>query len=436
MFEGLDDIDWSSLTHAYGPSNDVPGLLRARASTDAAVVAETNDALFGNIIHQGTVYPVTAPAVPFLVNLLMNRRTLDRVSLVYLLAAIAGGSSRRPGLSGQTLDAVERGADDFWKLIDDPAVRIAIPYLLSKLPAETARICTNAPLLVGSNGEALFEASMLFCWAACEPPEPGRAAPFLTLLREGRTPLIRLGGALGVLRLGAPAGVEEAMGVYFEAFSDPSINAGVQERVAIYMESLGMTPPQKNEPSATQAPGDLGRQVGLLDAYFQNLSDPSLAGNEEERMQHLLENLSVPPPSEPPSAPAPGERKPLVEPSPYEPRHEQWGWGEGSIYTVLLDWVSQMSPVAREALLRWVPSHIAKLDDYAGPKLALEILPLAFDPEHLPENRAELNPLQFSALHALAQDTCTLYADPLIVGIQRALGLPPRDMKRLQAFLQ
>ena len=34
MFDGIDDIDWGSLTHAYGPADDVPGLLRSLASSD------------------------------------------------------------------------------------------------------------------------------------------------------------------------------------------------------------------------------------------------------------------------------------------------------------------------------------------------------------------------------------------------------------------
>ncbi|MET9914311.1 hypothetical protein ABZZ74_47725 [Streptomyces sp. NPDC006476] len=33
MFEGLDDIDWASLEHAYGTAEEVPALLRALRST-------------------------------------------------------------------------------------------------------------------------------------------------------------------------------------------------------------------------------------------------------------------------------------------------------------------------------------------------------------------------------------------------------------------
>lgn len=29
LLDGLDEVDWGSLHHAYGPATDVPGLLRA-----------------------------------------------------------------------------------------------------------------------------------------------------------------------------------------------------------------------------------------------------------------------------------------------------------------------------------------------------------------------------------------------------------------------
>jgi hypothetical protein len=37
MLEGLDDVGWETLHHAYGPATDVPQLLRAIASDNAAV---------------------------------------------------------------------------------------------------------------------------------------------------------------------------------------------------------------------------------------------------------------------------------------------------------------------------------------------------------------------------------------------------------------
>src|SRR5688572_7894632 len=70
MLDGIDSIDWASLNHAYGSAEDVPGLLRQLTSDDDEKRQEAIYELFGNIWHQGTVYPATAVAVPFLYELL------------------------------------------------------------------------------------------------------------------------------------------------------------------------------------------------------------------------------------------------------------------------------------------------------------------------------------------------------------------------------
>ena len=92
MIDNLDDIDWGSLSHAHGEAADVPGLLRSLASTDPKVRQEPIYELFGNIWHQGTVYPATAAAVPFLYELLTAPDVEDKPSIAHLLACIADGS--------------------------------------------------------------------------------------------------------------------------------------------------------------------------------------------------------------------------------------------------------------------------------------------------------------------------------------------------------
>ena len=91
MLDGLDAIDWSLLTHAYGEATDVPGLLRALLSLDPKVREATVYELFGNIWHQGTVYLASAAAVPFLYELLSAPNVQDKPAIVHLLASIAEG---------------------------------------------------------------------------------------------------------------------------------------------------------------------------------------------------------------------------------------------------------------------------------------------------------------------------------------------------------
>ncbi len=88
---GLDAVDWSALTHAYGPADDVPGLLRALCSPDGEQRDQALDALYGNIFHQGSRYPATAAAVPFLVRMAADPALPGRAVCLELLAALAIG---------------------------------------------------------------------------------------------------------------------------------------------------------------------------------------------------------------------------------------------------------------------------------------------------------------------------------------------------------
>ncbi|WP_026251557.1 MULTISPECIES: hypothetical protein [unclassified Streptomyces] len=69
VFAGLGRIAWPELHHAYGPADDVPDLLRALAATDEESAEEAEQELWSSLVHQGTVYRATVPAVPFLARL-------------------------------------------------------------------------------------------------------------------------------------------------------------------------------------------------------------------------------------------------------------------------------------------------------------------------------------------------------------------------------
>src|SRR3954447_21021818 len=91
MLEGLDEIDWASLTHAHGVATDLPERLRSLLSEDPEVRMEAIAHLLGTIWHQGTVYPASAAAVPFLFELLGHPDVRDKGGIVNLLGCIADG---------------------------------------------------------------------------------------------------------------------------------------------------------------------------------------------------------------------------------------------------------------------------------------------------------------------------------------------------------
>ncbi len=93
MLDGLDDIQWAKLTHAYGSAADVPDLIRQLLSDDEEALEETFEALFSNIWHQGTVYEASAYVVPFLIELVQSETVHMRHLILTLLSSIAGGHS-------------------------------------------------------------------------------------------------------------------------------------------------------------------------------------------------------------------------------------------------------------------------------------------------------------------------------------------------------
>lgn len=90
MFTGLHDIDWASMTHAYGSASDVPDLLRGLASEDPREREIALDGMYGAVHHQGDVYDSTLACIPFLFELLADRQVQDRGAIVGLLASIGG----------------------------------------------------------------------------------------------------------------------------------------------------------------------------------------------------------------------------------------------------------------------------------------------------------------------------------------------------------
>ncbi|TDB97251.1 hypothetical protein E1091_08660 [Micromonospora fluostatini] len=69
---GLDQISWAELEHAHGSAEDVPDLLRQLADPFGDW-NQTLEELFGDdLLHQGTCYSATAPALPFLTHMITS----------------------------------------------------------------------------------------------------------------------------------------------------------------------------------------------------------------------------------------------------------------------------------------------------------------------------------------------------------------------------
>ncbi|WP_043476849.1 HEAT repeat domain-containing protein [Kitasatospora sp. MBT66] len=86
--EHLEDVDWSSMGHAYGSAEEVPLLLERMASPDPEVREEAFRRFYSAAHHQGDVYRCTTASIPFLFALADDDRTPDRAAVLGLLLSI------------------------------------------------------------------------------------------------------------------------------------------------------------------------------------------------------------------------------------------------------------------------------------------------------------------------------------------------------------
>jgi hypothetical protein len=89
LLEGLDEVDWAELGHAYGRAQDVPGQLTALCGPDEAARESALMSLFGNIFHQGTRYSASPYAVPFLARIALAGPHPVRDGVLSLLTRLA-----------------------------------------------------------------------------------------------------------------------------------------------------------------------------------------------------------------------------------------------------------------------------------------------------------------------------------------------------------
>lgn len=170
MLEGLDQINWHTLSHAYGEANDVPIWLKELATLDEHAESNALDQLSLSLSHQGTVYSASAIATPFLLELLTIDAVRCKASLLRLLASFAYGNAyhrqhlsfyseeRKQDVAFQkelteqimwvkrTRDAAHQGMEMYQNMLShvDPEVRMNAAYTLMQFREDAS---TSVPLL-------------------------------------------------------------------------------------------------------------------------------------------------------------------------------------------------------------------------------------------------------------------------------------------------
>ncbi|HEX5119043.1 MAG TPA: hypothetical protein VFW65_27970 [Pseudonocardiaceae bacterium] len=72
----IDGTDWTALTHAYGSAEDAPQILLALLSEDPDRCGDALGYLSSAVLHQGSLYPATAPSALFVAGILDDPRTM------------------------------------------------------------------------------------------------------------------------------------------------------------------------------------------------------------------------------------------------------------------------------------------------------------------------------------------------------------------------
>lgn len=140
--------DWSTLRTAYGYAEEVPNLLEslresARSKGDAACFDEALSQLWDELCHQGTVYESAVPALPFLIELVVDPSTARRSEVLELLGAIANGESGDPACLAKVHSVLLDSFERLECLLDDKELRLSAGYLLSRIGEKSQRVASH-----------------------------------------------------------------------------------------------------------------------------------------------------------------------------------------------------------------------------------------------------------------------------------------------------
>ncbi len=136
LTQSLSRVPWATLTHAYGPAEDVPALLLAvRVGTDAIRDLAWWE-LWGNVHHQGTVYEATVSSVPFIAAIAADEAHPDRVEALSFLREIAIGDGTHAPAVHQAVRPRAHALVEAWEH-EPELLRRALLWLSSAFPELT-----------------------------------------------------------------------------------------------------------------------------------------------------------------------------------------------------------------------------------------------------------------------------------------------------------
>lgn len=139
-------VDWRSLKSTYASGEVVRDIILGLASRDEAEVRQAWQQISETVLrHQGTVYPATAAAAPFLCRIALDEATMWRAALVVELAFLSTGYDE-PYAPAGTAQAVRDSVRPYVGALlglwgtDDQGLDMALVAVSVAFPVEAAAI--------------------------------------------------------------------------------------------------------------------------------------------------------------------------------------------------------------------------------------------------------------------------------------------------------
>ena len=333
MLEGLEDVKWDELGHAYGPASDVPGVIRNLASPDPKIRGKALHQLHGNIWHQGTVYEATAPAVPFLVALLQAPEVEDKHCILAYLALLANGRSYNDVHQHLSMfseqaksaewqnqlekelswvkragEAVRAGTPIYIRLLEDEGnlVRDGAAYLLGNLSLKAIEALEAVSRRLSAEKDETVKASLVLALGNLADGEAVARRLLLELASSPQAGAAQLAAAMSLLKLDPDGPPKEAIDIVLEAVKNPDKFAALSSSLwaqgetivslaAKHLAILQGPATEAAEQSLTQAVGSqpplqaLAVAAALLAMVFPEPIDPGKSVNTlSERQRRVL----------------------------------------------------------------------------------------------------------------------------------------------------
>lgn len=154
---GVDDIDWADVPGCYGEEvENFPKYLRALVSDVAAVRRSALARIYGETLHQGTIYPATAQVIPFVLRLL-DQRNADAQALLEFVEAV---TSQAQAYREEALEWDEDSDDRIAVLGTIEGLELGFARVAALVDSKDPRLMAAALALAsraGTHGQALLE---------------------------------------------------------------------------------------------------------------------------------------------------------------------------------------------------------------------------------------------------------------------------------------